>query len=203
MTEKIDLYKSLKQEYAAPKKPRLVQTTDALFLAITGRGAPGGEGFQESVAALYAVAYTVKMTRKADGLQDYVICKLETEWWGDDAETALTDQPRAEWNYRLQIRTPDCVDEAEPARAAAALIDKGKSPRVRDVVFHRVAAHQRGQLLHVGPYDAEGDAFEQIRAMIEGEGLTAAGHPREIYLNDPRRTAPEKLKTILCMPVAG
>lgn len=203
MSEKVDLFKSLKQEYASPKQPRLVTTTDAVFLAIEGRGEPGGADFQDAVAALYAMAYTVKMSRKADGLQDYVICKLETEWWGDDPEIALTDQPRDQWRYRLQIRTPDFVEEAELTRGAAALVDKGKTPRVRDVVFHHVPAHRRGQLLHIGPYDQEGESFERILAMIEAEGLTAAGNPREIYLNDPRRTAPEKLKTILCQAVGA
>lgn len=201
--DKIDLFKTLKAEFAKPTKPKLVQTTDAVYLAVTGRGEPDGDAFQDGVAALYAMAYTVKMTRKAEGLQDYVVCKLEAEWWGDDATQPLAEVPKTDWNWRLSIRTPSRVEAPELARAAAALLDKGKTARVKDVHLHACPAHTRGQMLHVGPYEREGETFDRITAFLASEGQ-APGEPcREIYLNDPRRTDPEKLKTILCLPMAG
>lgn len=201
MTEKIDLFKSFKKEYVQPKQPQLVDAGAAVYLAIEGRGEPGGEAFQDSVAALYAMAYTIKMTRKADGLQDYVICKLEAEWWSDDG-SPLEETERSAWNQRLSIRTPDFIDEAALTRAAAALVDKGKTERVRAVFRHEVAAHRRGQLLHLGPYEKESENWRRLEALLEAEGLVKTDYPREIYLNDPRRTAPEKLKTLLCLPAA-
>ncbi len=201
MAEKMDLFKSFKQEYVQPKQPRLVDAGAAVYVAIEGRGEPGGAAFQEAVAALYAMAYTLKMTRKADGLQDYVICKLEAEWWSDDG-APLEETDRSAWNQRLSIRTPDFIEEAALVRAAAALVDKGKTARVRDVYRHEVAAHRRGQLLHLGPYDEESENWRRLEALLAAEGLTQTGYPREIYLNDPRRTAPEKLKTLLCLPAA-
>lgn len=201
MADKIDMFKSFKKEYVQPQQPLLVDASDAVYLAINGRGEPGGAAFQEALAALYAMAYTIKMTRKADGLQDYVIGKLEAEWWSDDG-APLEETDRSAWNQRLSIRTPDFIDGAALTRAATALVDKGKTTQVRAVYRHEVAAHRRGQLLHLGPYDEESENWRRLEALLKAEGLVSAGYPREIYLNDPRRTAPEKLKTLLCLPAA-
>ncbi len=82
-TDKIDLYKQHKDQYVTPKKPVLVTMDEATYLTISGRGAPGGPEFTEKIGALYGAAFTVKMTRKFAGQQDYVVSKLEAQWWLD------------------------------------------------------------------------------------------------------------------------
>jgi hypothetical protein len=197
---KIDLCKQHKDEYATPKSPVLVTVGGAMYLAITGRGEPGGPQFTDKVGALYGVAYTVKMTRKFAGLQDYVVCKLEGQWWVDGPQQDFAHVPRDQWNWRLMIRTPEIVTAAELKRAAATLIEKGKAPSAGQVRLESFTEGLCVQMLHVGPYDREGETIARMKTFAEEKGLEFHGRHHEIYLSDPRRVAPEKLKTILRIP---
>ena len=199
--DKIDLYKTHKDQYAAPKTPKLVTIDEAAYLTIDGRGAPGGEEFTDKVGALYAIAYTVKMTRKFAGDQDYVICKLEAVWSFDELDQTWETAPPETWNWKLMIRTPDFVKPDELQRAATTVIEKGKTPQAHEVRLERLAEGQCVQMLHVGPYEAEGQTVAQMEAFAQDQGFALCGNHHEIYLSDPRRVAPEKLKTILRHPV--
>jgi hypothetical protein len=177
-----------------------VTVDGAKYLSIDGGGAPGGEEFADKVGALYGAAYTIKMTRKFSGQQDYVVCKLEALWSfaeGKDFEST----PREDWKWKLMIRTPGIVKPEELERAVAVLIEKGKSPSVREVKLEDISEGQCVQMLHVGPYDKEGETVEIMETFAEEEGLEFHGSHHEIYLSDPRRVAPERLKTILRRPV--
>ena len=132
---KIDLYKLHKDEYASPRKPALVTLGQARYLSVEGQGEPGGEDFQAKVGALYAMAYTIKMTRKGSGDPDYTVCKLEAQWWSSRKGKECHEIPGAEWRWRLMIRTPDFVETAELDTAAAALESKGKGEHAREVTF--------------------------------------------------------------------
>ena len=199
--EKIDLFKQMKStEYVQPKKPVLVEVERGAYLTIDGKGAPGGDEFVVKVGALYAMAYTVKMTRKFDGRQDYVIGKLEAQWWSDqgpDLESVNQDQ----WRWRLMIRTPEFVDPDELEQAATTLLDKGKDPEVAQVKLESLGEGLCVQMLHTGPYDREGETVAQMLEFAAGEGCRPHGRHHEIYLSDPRRVPPERLKTILRLPV--
>jgi len=199
--EKIDLYKLHKDQYAAPKAPILLTVDEATYLSIDGRGTPGGPEFTDRIGALYAMAYTVKMTRKFNGDRDYVICKLEAVWRLDDPTKTLEEAPPETWNWKLLIRTPDFVTPDELERAAATLIEKGKTEQTRQVRLEQLAEGPCVQMLHVGPYENEGHTFRQMEAFARDQGFAFHGKPHEIYLSDPRRVAPEKLKTIVRHPV--
>ncbi len=201
MDNKIDLWKLHKDEYATPKSPALVTVREGIYLAISGRGEPGGPEFTDKVGALYAVAYTVKMTRKFAGLQDYVICKLESQWWLDGPDQDFARVPRDQWNWRLMIRTPEIVTQAELRQAVSALTEKGKAPSANQVKLESFAEGLCVQMLHIGPYDRECDTIARMRTLADAQGLEFHGRHHEIYLSDPRRVAPEKLKTILRIPV--
>ena len=200
MADKIDLKKVFKADYVAAKKPVLLTIGKATYLAITGRGAPGGPEFQARVGALYAMAYTVKMTRKFGGEQDYTIGSLEAQWWTDDGR-CLPDAPREQWCWTLLIRTPDFVKRAELANAAETLRKKAKAPEASEVRLETLAEGRCVQMLHVGPYDREGDTMAVMTAFAESNGMTLHGLHHEIYISDPRRVPAEKLKTILRQPV--
>ena len=199
--EKIDLYKQHKDQYKAPKKPVLLTAEEAMYLAIDGRGGPGGDEFTDKIGALYGAAYTIKMTRKFSGQQDYVVCKLEALWWLDDDKHDFESTARDNWNWKLMIRTPGIVKQAELEKAVSVLIEKGKSPSVREVRLEDISEGPCVQMLHVGPYDKEGETLDIMKAFAEGQGLEFHGRHHEIYLSDPRRVRPERLKTILRHPV--
>ncbi len=203
---KIDLFKLHKDEYVARKKPVIVTVQPARYLAIPGRGEPGGEEFQARVGALYAAAYTLKFTSKGEG-RDYVVCKLEAIWWADgcddpgSADRDFSQVPREQWRWQLMIRTPDFVEGAELSAAAENILAKGKCPEIVDVRLEEVGEGRCVQMLHVGPYEDEPETVAVMRAFAEEQGLAFAGRHHEIYLSDPRRVEPARLRTILRMPV--
>lgn len=198
--DKIDLYKLHKDDYVAPKKPVLVDLKPATYLAISGQGAPGGEAFTAAIGALYGMAYTIKMTRKFGGQQDYGVCKLEGQWWSDGTPE-LAKVPREQWRWNLLIRTPAFVTPDELDRAAAVLLKRGKEQEVKRVRLESLAEGPCVQMLHVGPYDQECETIAVMQQFVEKQGFKFHGRHHEIYLSDPRRVAPERLKTILREPV--
>ena len=198
---KIDLYKQHKADYAATRKPALVRIGKACYLAIEGQGAPGTDIFTTSIGALYGVAFTVKMTRKFSGRQDYTVCKLEAQWWCD-GEHDFAAAPKQAWRWKLLIRTPDFVTQKEVDSAVAVLTKRGKGQESNRVRLESLSEGKCVQMLHVGPYDREQETIDSMKGFAESKGLAFQGRHHEIYLSDPRRVAPEKLKTILRMPVA-
>jgi hypothetical protein len=197
---KIDLYKLHKSEYAATRKPALVDTKPAAYLTIAGQGAPGGERFTASIGALYGIAFTIKMTRKFAGRQDYGVCKLEGQWWSDSGQNFAT-LPRNQWQWRLLIRTPEFIGDADLGQAVAVLLKRGKGEDVKQVRLETLAEGRCVQMLHVGPYERECETVAVMKAFAEKQQLQFAGKHHEIYLSDPRRVPPERLKTILRQPV--
>jgi hypothetical protein len=200
-TDKIDLYKQHKDQYVTAKKPVLVTMDEATYLSISGRGAPGGSEFTEKIGALYGAAFTIKMTRKFGGQQDYVVSKLEAQWWLDGESCDYANTPKEQWNWRLMIRTPPFVEQKELDDAARKLIEKGKAPCADQVKLESITEGLCVQMLHVGPYEEESRSICAMSAFAEQQGLTLHGRHHEIYISDPRRVAPEKLKTILRLPV--
>lgn len=198
MTAKLDLYKLHKAEYAAPGKPALVQTKPAWYLAIAGQGAPGGPRFTACIGALYGAAFTIKMTRKFAGQQDYAVCKLEGQWFFDGDPAAL---PKDQWKWKLLIRTPDFISQKDLKTAVGTMLQRGKSPEAEEVKLETIDEGACVQMLHVGPYEKENETVALLRAFAEAGGWKLTGPHHEVYLSDPRRVPPERLKTILRVPV--
>jgi hypothetical protein len=198
---KLDLYRQHAREYAVTTQPTFVEIGPATYLAITGQGAPGGQAFTDRIGALYGVAFTIKMTRKFAGRRDYAVGKLEAQWWHDDASGSFAQFPREEWRWRLLIRTPDFINPDDLAQAVTALLKRRKPPTVREVRLESFAGGRCVQMLHVGPYEREGETVAIMKAHAEKHGLQFRGRHHEIYLSDPRRVAADRLKTILRQPV--
>lgn len=198
---KLDLYATHKAEYVSPRSPVLLTVKPAAYLAIEGRGEPGGVAFEAAVGALYAVAFTVKMARKRAG-RDYVVCKLEGRWWTGGSSAGFLHEPRSRWRWQLLIRVPSFVSKREVADACVELRAKGKPADVTAVELLVLDEGRVVQALHAGPYDTEPASIARMLACARDHGLEPAGKHHEIYLSDPRRVAPEKLRTILRLPVA-
>jgi hypothetical protein len=193
--EKVDLYKLHKSEYVTPKEPVLIDAGPAKYLAADGVGAPGGQKFQEAIGALYSMAYTMKMTKKFAG-QDYKVCHLEGLWWGFEQMEAQDT-----WRWKLLMRVPDFIKAVDLKEAVATLKKKGKPESPVEVRLETLKEGRCVQVLHTGPYADEPATIARMEAHAKDKGFSFAGPHHEIYLSDPRRVAPEKLRTILRMPV--
>ena len=202
MPAKLDLYKKFAADYVTPRQPVLVRTHAAQYLAIAGRGEPGGPEFTARLGCLYNVAFTIKMARKFAG-RDYAVSKLEGLWWGRrKAGSAFMLEPRERWRWELIIRTPDFIAERELLGAVAGLLERDKPAEVRDVCLRPLSEGECVQLLHVGPYADEPASVERMEAFAREQGRTVDGVHHEIYLSDPRRVAAARLRTILRLPVS-
>jgi hypothetical protein len=198
-SEKLDLYAKHKNEYVAGRLPVLVRVGPARYLSFPGRSAPGAPEFQNAVGALYTMAFTIKMARKVSG-SDYAVTKLEGLWWLDEGAPEPT--PTTIWNWQVMLRVPPFITEKERAKAAEDLIEKGKPADVRRVELVELDEGQCVQILHVGPYTEEKESIARMREFAAQAGHRFAGKHHEIYLSDPRRAQPDKLRTILRQPLA-
>jgi hypothetical protein len=199
-TEKLDLYKIHKAEYVTPKEPVLIEVKPAKYLTILGKGAPGGEVFQSRLMALYSLAFTIKMARKFAG-QDYRVCHLEGLWWSSGKKKCIFDQPPESWEWKLIIRVPDFITERDLTDGVATLKARGKSAEAGLVRLETIQEGRSVQALHAGPYSEEPETLARMKALAKQKGLSFRGLHHEIYLSDPRRVPPQRLRTILRQPV--
>ena len=167
---------------------------------VDGMGDPNGPAFQEAVGSLYSVAYTLKFAFKKDKAVDYPVMALEGLWCADDPADFLRDM-RENWKWTLFIALPDIVTKKDVGEAIAAVKKKAKFPRFPEVRFEKFAEGRAAQVMHVGPYAAEGPTIARLHQFVEEQGYKLRGKHLEIYLSDPRRSAPEKLRTIIRHPV--
>ena len=201
MTDKLDLLKAHRLDYAQPREPTLLEIAPARYLAIDGVGGPGEQVFQDKVGGLYGMAYTLKFASKFAG-RDYTVCRLETLYGLDGQDAAdLAQLPREEWRWRMLIRVPDFLTDDDLVAAQTSLREKGKEGDSADVRFESLDEGSCVQILHVGPYDQETATIARMDAFREANDLEKHLSHHEIYLNDPRRIPPERLKTILRQPV--
>jgi hypothetical protein len=193
---KIDFYKTHKHEYVTPKQPALVQIGPAKYLAIEGQGKPGGPQFQAQIGALYGAAYTIKMTRKFAGRGDFKVCALEGQFWG-------FAKGKRSMSWKLLIRVPGYITARDLKDAVAALVKKGKGAETDRLRLETLKEGKCVQVLHVGPYDQECETIAVMEAFAKENGLAFHGLHHELYLSDPRRVPPERLRTILRHPVTA
>ena len=198
--KKLDLYIEHQAEYITPRKPALVVTKPAVYLTAAGQGAPASAEFQDKVGAIYSVAFTIKMAKKFAG-QDYKVCHLEGLWSAGQASANLLAQPPETWNWKLLIRVPEFTKPADVKVAIKALEEKGKGANAAKVCLENINEGKCVQMLHVGPYATEEETIAQMIDFAAQQRLVFHGLHHEIYLSDPRRVPPQRLRTILRHPV--
>jgi hypothetical protein len=189
----IELRTSLKRIYAAKAIPALLDVPPLNTLVIDGAGAPAAQPFQAAVQALYTCAYTVKFHAESHLGLNWPVMPLEALWFAADGgpfDVANTDA----WAWQAFIVVPGEVTELlESVRGQCV----AKAPGAAKVRVQDFAEGRCAQVLHVGPYDTEPATVSKLMAFIAEQGLRAGGKHHEIYLGDPRRSAPEKLRTII------
>ena len=200
---KIDYKRELGGLYRARTEPAVVDVPEMSFLMIDGRGSPTeSPDYMEAIEALYGVAYTLKfMIKHSPGGLDYTVMPLETLWWTPD-DTPFHSADPAEWRWTAMIMQPDLVTGAMVREAASAAQRKRELPALPKLRLERFYEGPSAQVLHVGPYEKEKATIERLMAFIGSVGDVPAGRHHEIYLSDPNRTAPERLRTIIRQPIA-
>jgi hypothetical protein len=203
MTTKYDVKRALKGCYA-PKNTdwELVDVPELRYLAVDGHGDPNtAAAYRHAVEALYAVAYTVKFTSKRELGEDFVVGPLEGLWWADDMDDFLARR-KDNWRWRMLINVPDWITDPMIEEARAAALAKKDRPALGDVRPETLREGTSAQVLHIGSYDDETPVLTRLhRDYLPAHGLREAGLHHEIYLSDPRRTDPARLRTVLRQPV--
>lgn len=208
--DKID-YKKAEKHLYLPKGPAIVEVPEMVFFAVDGRGDPNtAPAYREAMELLYGLSFTVKMSKmggeEPPGYFDYVVPPLEGLWW--TAAPAFDGRPASDKSgffWTSMIRQPDFVTEEVFRWACECLAKKKPGLDVSKARFWRWEEGLCAHLLHTGPYDGEGPSIERLEAFIAEQGYAQDFSERrrhhEIYLSDPRRTAAEKLRTVIRHPV--
>lgn len=204
-----DFKKEYKEFYLPKNKPEFVTLPRMNYIAVRGKGDPNEEGgaYQRAMGILYSVAYTLKMSYltdyKIEGFFQYVVPPLEGFWWMEDG--GEIDYARKDaFCWRSAIRLPDFVTKRDFDWAVETAAKKKKLD-CTPAEFWTVEEGLCVQMMHLGPYDEEPESLALMQAYLEEQGYetdhSAQRQHHEIYLSDPRRVSPERLKTVLRLPI--
>jgi hypothetical protein len=198
---KLDFKKIMKPYWQPPVGAfEIVEVPELLFVMVDGAGDPNtAPAYADAVGWLYTVSYAIKFASKAAG-RDYGVAPLEGLWWSE-TEADFTGGHKDRWSWTMMIMQPEWTTpemfEAARQKGAAKIGEPPASLRLE-----RYAEGLSVQTMHVGPYSAEGPTIRALHdVFLPANGLVETGHHHEIYIGDPRRSAPEKLKTIIRQPV--
>ena len=203
MTDKLDFKKTL-AGYRAPRgRFEIVEIPDQQYLMVDGYGDPNtSSAYADALAALYPVAYKLKFASKRELGRDYVVPPLEGLWWADDMDAFTAARDKARWDWTMLLMVPEWIDLDLFEAALAQVAAKDAPARLADVRLRPLSEGVCVQTLHLGSFDDEAPVLERLHhEFIPEHGLRMTGTHHEIYLSDPRRAAPEKLRTILRQPV--
>lgn len=202
MTTTTDPRRDHPDRYRAPDAPVRLTVPPLHLLMVDGAGDPSSApAYVDAVGTLYAVSYGIRGLFKEAGGEPWTVMPLEGLWWAPDMARFSTDR-REEWLWTMMIAQPGVVTAEMVAQATPGAVRKGRAPAADLLRFELVDEGDVVQVMHHGPYSTEGPTIEALHAFIADHGLVRRGKHHEIYLNDPRRVAPEAVRTILRQPVA-
>ena len=205
--EKIDLRKEWKHLYVpSAKQAGLVKVPKFNFVMIDGQIEPGAtpgtsQAFGEAMEALYGISYTLKFMsklRKTNPI-DYTVMALEGLWWVGSGEFSFDKKDN--WCWTLMMMQPKHITAKMYQAALQQLKEKKDPPALARLRFESFQEGLCVQIMHIGPYSEEPRSLEQMQAFADKNGYVYRDKHHEIYMGDPRRAKPEKLRTILRHPV--
>ena len=199
--KKIDFKKDSSACTCLPRKRSVLVDVPAMnFLMIDGQGDPNtSPSYQEAVEALFSVAYAIKFKVKKTLAIDYGVLPLEGLWWADDmAKFSVED--KSGWKWTMMIMQPEFVSAALVRDTIAEVKKKKDLPALAKLRFESFAEGKAAQILHVGPFTAEGPTVASVHAFIDAVGKRSGKH-HEIYLSDIRKADPAKWKTVIRQPL--
>lgn len=205
MADKIDFKKTLDTYRAASGKFRIVDVPEMQYLKIDGRGDPNtSPEYSAALEALYPVAYKLKFASKRELGLDYVVPPLEGLWWAADMEAFTAARDKSQWEWTMMIMTPDWIEQSLFESSLAAVGAKNPPAKLDAVRLVFLTEGRCAQTLHIGSFDDEAEVLERMHNdFIPENGFHMTGKHHEIYFSDPRKVAPEKMRTILRQPVGA
>ncbi|MFS0700604.1 GyrI-like domain-containing protein [Cellulomonas sp. 179-A 4D5 NHS] len=196
-----DLRRTHPGVWRAPDDPELVVVPPIRYLMVDGAGDPSvAPAYTDAVRTLYAVSYGVRALVKASGGTPWTVMPLEGLWWADDLTTFTTGR-RDDWLWTMLIAQHDGVTAELVGDALGTATRKGKAPAGDRLRLEVLDEGEVVQVLHHGPYSTEGPTIERLHAFAADAGRALRGRHHEVYLSDPRRVAPERMRTIVRQPV--
>jgi len=204
---KIDLKKELKHLYSpSAKQVEVVEVPQFKFVMIDGEieqgTSPGASpAFQQALEALYGISYTLKFNSKlrSENPIDYTVMALEALWWVEQGEFDI-NRPE-NWCWTAMMLQPDHITEEMYSDGLAQLRKKKPNPALQGLFFETFHEGLSMQIMHIGPYAEEPATLARMQSFAEQNGYILVGKHHEIYLGDPRRADPKKLKTVLRHPI--
>jgi hypothetical protein len=199
---KLDIKKEYRELFGPPKHHFVEAMVPTMrFVKVDGAGDPNtSAAYKTAVESLYGVSYAMKFAAKDVLARDYVVPPLEGLWWSDDPDTFI-HREKDRWQWTMMIAAPDFVTDSMFENAVTkTLAKRGDLPS--SLRFEAYVEGRSLQIMHVGSYDDEGPVLKRLHDdIMPGLGVTFNGPHHEIYLSDPRKTEPPKLKTILRQPI--
>ena len=200
---KTDFKKTLPSYKVKPGQFDIIDVAPMNYLMISGGGGPTSTAYAEAIQTLYPVAYTLKFASKQELQKDYVVPPLEALWWADDWEVFTTKFDQSQWLWTAMLLVPTWITDALFRAALEKVVKNSNPPSLDRIRLETLHEGTSVQTLHLGPYSDEGPTLKQMHdQFIPENGLKMHGKHHEIYFNDFRKTAPEKLRTILRQQVA-
>lgn len=204
MGKKVDYKRDFKHLYLPKTEPEILYVPRMSFLMLDGAGDPNGENFAKEIEALYSLSYTVRMSYRSEevpeGYYEYMVFPLEGVWDLIDRSKPATD--KGNFKYTIMIRQPDFLTEEWFKKFKEITMKKKPNPLLENVRFDEMEDGWSCQMMHIGSFDDEPASFARMETYCEEQGYVRASKiHREIYLSDPRRTEPAKLRTVLRFPV--
>lgn len=205
MASKVDFKKEFKKLYSAPNNPVTVLVPELKYIMIDGSGSPGEcKEYTDAISALYPVAYITKFASKKGQKKDYAVPPLEGLWWADDMADFVKGN-RSKWKWTMMIMQPDWITKDLIKESIAKAKQKNPSlvKTFDKIRFDAYNEGKSGQIMHTGPYKDEGPTIKKLHGYIKEQKGTFDGQKEkhhEIYLSDPRRSKPERMKTIIRQP---
>lgn len=199
---KIDFKKTLDGYKSKHGEFRLLSLPPMNYLMIDGCEGPGSAAFTAAIEAIYPVAYKLKFMSKLELGKDYVVPPLEATWWADDMSVFTSNFDQSRWDWSVMLMTPDWIDVEMVSLAKSEVGGKKSLSSIASLRLETYLENTCVQTLHLGAYSAEGPLLKEMhQSFIPSAGYAMAGKHHEIYFNDFRKVAPEKLRTILRQPV--
>ncbi|WBW96366.1 GyrI-like domain-containing protein [Oceanirhabdus sp. W0125-5] len=202
--KKIDFKKELKELYkASSKEVQIVKVPRLNYLMIDGTGDPNtSQEYKDAVEALFSLSYTVKfMIKKGSMGIDYGVMPLQGLWYHDNMEL-FSQERKEEWKWTSLIMQPEFVSKEIIEEGIEQVKKKKDLPGISKIRFESLDEGLVAQIIHIGPYSEEMPTIEKLHNFIEENGYIKVGNHHEIYLSDPRKAAPQNLKTIIRQPIS-
>lgn len=203
MASKVDFKKTLEGYQAKNGVFSVLDIPECNYLMIDGHGDPNtAPAYIQALETLYPVAYKLKFFSKTELERDYVVPPLEGLWWAEDMKHYTTNRDKNQWDWTMMLFVPEWITSSMFSQIIELVGQKNRPVSLDELRFENLAEKTCVQTLHLGAYEDEAETLRKLHEeFAPTHRLNLTGKHHEIYLSDPRRTAPEKLRTILRQPV--